>query len=71
MRVTIDIDARDLKQIQKLTRQNKKSPAISEALTEFIRLRQKRQFVERVLSGQTDYALTNQELEDQDVYETR
>ena len=71
MRVTIDIDAKDLKQIQKLTRQNKKSPAISEALTEFIRLRQKRQFVERVLSGQTDYASTNQELEDQDVYETR
>jgi len=71
MRVTIDIDAKDLKQIQKLTRQNKKSPAISEALTEFIRLRQKRQFVERVLSGQTDYASTNQELEDQDIYETR
>jgi Arc/MetJ family transcription regulator len=71
MRVTIDIDARALKQIQKLTRQNKKSPAISEALTEFIRLRQKRQFVERVLSGQTDYTLTNQQLEDQDVYETR
>jgi len=71
MRVTIEIPAKDLQQIQKLTDQKKKSPAVTRALSEFIRLHQKRRFLERVLSGRTDYALTNQQLEDQDVYEAR
>lgn len=71
MRVTIEIPAKDLQQIQKLTEQKKKSPAISRALSEFIRLHQKRQFLDRALSGQTDYGLTNEELEARDVYEAR
>jgi hypothetical protein len=71
MRVTIEIPSKDLKAIQKLTEQKKKSPAISCALSEFIRLHQKRQFLERALSGQTDYALTNEQLEEHDVYEAR
>lgn len=71
MRVTIEIPAKDLQEIQKLTAQKKKSPAICFALSEFMRLRQKRQFIERVLSGQTDYALTNEQLEQGDIYEAR
>ncbi len=71
MRVTIEVDASDLDKIQKLTGQKKKSPAISQALAEFVRQQQKRQFIERVLSGETDYALTNEELEARDVYEPR
>ena len=71
MRVTIDVDAQDLKQIQKITGQKKKSPAVAQALAEFIRLRQRRQFIERALSGKTDYPLTNDEIEGQDVYEAR
>jgi hypothetical protein len=69
MRVTIEVDASELKQIQKLTGQKKKSPAISQALSEFVRQQQKRQFIERALSGQTDYTLTNEELEARDNYE--
>ena len=69
MRVTIEIGAKDLNQIRKLTNLKKKSPAISRALSEFIRLRQKRQFIERALAGQTDYAVTNEQLEARDVYE--
>lgn len=71
MRVTVDIPARDLQEIQKLTAQKKKSPAINRALAEFISLRRKREFLARVMSGRTDYALTNQQLEAQDIYETR
>lgn len=71
MRVTIEIPAKDLQEIQKLTAQKKKSPAICLALSEFMRLRQKRQFLERVLAGQTDYALTNDQLEAGDLYEAR
>jgi Arc/MetJ family transcription regulator len=70
MRVTIDIDANDLVQIQRITGQKKKSPAISQALSDFVRQQQRRRFLERVLLGRTDYALTNDELEARDVYDT-
>ena len=60
-----------LRQIQKITGQKKKSPAIAQALSEFIRQQQRQNFIARVLSGGTDYALTNEQLEAQDVYEAR
>lgn len=69
MRITIDVDAGELKQIQKLTGQKKKSPAVSQALTEFLKLQQRQSFIERALAGGTDFALTNDELEARDVYE--
>jgi len=71
MRITFEIDAKDLKQIQKITGQKKKSPAISHALADFLRLRERQEFIEKALAGKTDYALTNEELESRDVYETR
>jgi len=71
MRITFEIDANDLKQIQKITGQKKKSPAISCALADFLQMRQRRAFIEKALAGQTDYPLTNEELETRDVYETR
>jgi hypothetical protein len=71
MRITVAIDANDLKQIQKITGQKKKAPAISHALADFLRMRERRTFIEKALAGQTDYALTNDELEARDVYETR
>lgn len=70
MRITIDIDASDLKQIQKTTGQKKKSPAISRALTEYLGMQEKKRFIEKVLTGQTDFSLTNEQLEARDVYET-
>ena len=71
MRITVDIDANDLKQIQKITGQKKKSPAVSQALADFLRMRERRGFIEKAQAGKTDYALTNEELEARDVYETR
>ncbi len=71
MRITVDIDVNNLRKIQQMTGKKKKSPAISQALSEFIRQQEKRRFVERALSGGTDYALTNNELEGRDVYEAR
>lgn len=70
MRITIDVDASDLKQIQKATGQKKKSPAVTQALTDYLRMHEKRRFIEKALAGETDYSLTNEELEAQDVYET-
>jgi hypothetical protein len=71
MRITFEIDANDLRQIQKMTGQSKKSPAISRALADYLQMRERRAFIERALAGRTDYPLTNEELEARDVYETR
>ncbi len=71
MRITFEIDANELKKIQKITGQKKKSPAISHALTDFLRMQERQEFIEKALAGKTDYALTNEELEARDVYETR
>ena len=70
MRITFEIDATDLKHIQKITGQKKKSPAINRALREFLRMQERRAFIDKALAGGTDYALTNEELESRDVYET-
>jgi len=71
MRITVDIEASELRRIQKVTGQKKMSPAVSRALSEFLKLQERQKFIERALSGQTDFALTNEELEAGDVYETR
>ena len=71
MRITIDVDATELKQIQKLTGEKKKSPAIAKALSRFLHQQHRQKFLERALSGQTDFSLTNEELEALDIYETR
>ena len=71
MRITLEIDAAELKQIQKATGLKKKSPAVSRALADFLKMQQRQQLIERALAGQTDFALTNEELEARDVYETR
>jgi Arc/MetJ family transcription regulator len=70
MRITIEMDANDLKEIQKITGQKKKSPAVSRALADYLRMRERSAFIEKALAGRTDYALTNEELEARDVYET-
>ena len=71
MRITFEIDANDLKQIQKITGQKKKSPAVAKALADYLQMRRRRAFIEKAMSGQTDYGMTNEELEALDVYETR
>jgi hypothetical protein len=71
MRITVDIEASELRRIQKVTGQKKMSPAVSQALSEFLKLQERQKFIERALSGQTDFALTNEELEARDVYEAR
>lgn len=69
MRITIDIAAGDLKQIQKLTGEKKKSPAVAQALADYLRQQQRQRFIERAINGQTHFSLTNEELEARDVYE--
>ena len=51
MRITFDIDANDLKKIQRITGQKKKSPAISRALADFLRSGKDRPSSKRRLPG--------------------
>jgi Arc/MetJ family transcription regulator len=69
MRITVEIDEKALRRIQKLTGQKKKSPAVTQAIQSFIRQQERRALVERALSGQTDFSLTNDDLEARDVDE--
>ena len=69
MRITVDIEAGQLRQIQKITGQRKKSPAVTQALARFLHQEARRRFLDQVLSGKTDYALTNEQLEARDVYD--
>jgi hypothetical protein len=71
MRITVDIDASELRRVQKITGQTKKSPAVSRALSEFLKMQERQKFIERALSGQTDFSSTNEELEARDLYEAR
>ena len=67
MRIAIEIDADRLRRIQTFTGQRKKSRAISRALAEYLDWQERREFVVRALSGNTDFSLTNDELEAFDV----
>jgi Arc/MetJ family transcription regulator len=71
MRITIELDANQLSHIQKITGKQKKSPAVIQALTDYLNWRRRHEFVERVLAGKTDFSLTNKELEARDIYEAR
>ena len=71
MRFTIEIGADDMSRIQKITGKKKKSPAVSQALTDFLKLRERQEFIGRVLAGKTDFPLSNEQLEARDHYETR
>ena len=63
MRVTVEIDEKKLASILKWTHQPKKSPAVSQALEEYLVQKERQAFLDRVMSGQTDYAATNDEVE--------
>ena len=63
MRITVDLDESDLTEVSRLTGIKKKSPAVALAIQEFIRQKERELFLKKVLAGETDYALSNDELE--------
>lgn len=67
MRLTVDIDEEVLNQAMRLTGEQKKGPAVSKAVNEFIRRQLSKEFGRRVMEGEfADYPLTNEELEELD-----
>ena len=69
MRITVDIEESQLRAVQEATGQRKKSPAIRQALEEFIAERKRKQFLCKVMEGRVDYTLTNDELEARGTYD--
>lgn len=70
MRITVDIDEQILREVQKLTGSKKKSPAVARALETYLRSERRRRLIEKVMSGQTDYPHTNEELEARSSYDS-
>jgi Arc/MetJ family transcription regulator len=69
MRITVELDGIELAKIQEATGISKKSPAVRRAVVEYLREREKQRFLNKVREGQTDYGLTNEELEAQARYD--
>jgi hypothetical protein len=63
MRLTIDVGEEDLKELMDLTGEKKKGPAVLKAALEFVRREKVREFTRRVMAGEFDYPVTNDELE--------
>lgn len=63
MRITIDIDEATLERVQKITGENKKSPAVSKAVEEFVRRKMAKEFGALLMEGAFDYPHTPEEIE--------
>ncbi len=70
MRLTVDIDEKDLAAIQKATGIRKKSPAVKKAAEEYLYALKRQEFLQRVCEGKTDYGMTNEELEAEGTYDS-
>ena len=63
MRITVDIDKATLRDLAQITGERKKSPAVAEAVTEFVNRRKAREFGRLLREGAFDYPATNDEIE--------
>jgi len=63
MRITVDIEDQKLDAVLKWTRQTKKSPAVAAAIDEFLEQKRRQAFLEKVLAGKTNYAMSNEKVE--------
>ncbi len=69
MRITVDIDAKDLARIQRVTGITKRSPAVRHVVKSYLQDMERKQFLRDVLDGKTDYSMTNDELEAMGTYD--
>jgi hypothetical protein len=70
MRITVELDATDLASVQQATGIRKRSPAIRQAIADYVKDLEKKRFLHRVTEGKSDYALSNEELESREAHDT-
>lgn len=63
MRVTVDIDDKVLDDLERITGEDKKSPAIAFAVSEYIKREKAKEFGRLLREGAFDYPATNDEIE--------
>jgi hypothetical protein len=63
MRITVDIAEDVLDDLSKITGEDKKSPAISKAVNEFVKRAKAKEFGKMLREGAFDFPMTNDELE--------
>lgn len=66
MRITVDIEEGMLKELVDITGEKKMSPAVSKAVTEFVKRKKAREFGRMLREGAIDYGTTNDEIEKSD-----
>ncbi|MGC9452238.1 MAG: type II toxin-antitoxin system VapB family antitoxin [Oceanipulchritudo sp.] len=66
MRITVDIERSTLAELQRITGKGKKSPAVAEAVNEYVKRHKARELGRLLREGAVDYPVTNEEIEEQD-----
>jgi hypothetical protein len=66
MRISVEIEESQLKELLRLTGESKMSPAVSKVVSEFINRKKAREFGRLLREGAFDYGATNGEVEAQD-----
>ena len=63
MRITVDIKDDILDELSKLTGEDKKSPAVAFAVSEYVKREKAKEFGKMLREGAFDYPATNDEIE--------
>ena len=63
MRITIDIDEAVLAEVEKITGEKKRSPAVAKIVEDFVKRTRAKEFGRRLREGAFDYPVTNEEIE--------
>ena len=69
MRISVDVDAKQIARIQNATGIRKKSPAVQRAVEGYLQAEERKRFLRKVLDGRSDYGLTNAQVEALGVYD--
>ena len=69
MRITVDLDEKDLASVQRATGIRKRSPAVRKAISDYVKDLDKKRFLHHVMEGKSDYAVSNAELEARDTHD--
>ena len=63
MRITVEIEDESLEELSRITGQDKKSPAVAFAVSEYIKREKAKEFGKLLREGAFDYPATNDEIE--------
>ncbi|HWB05245.1 MAG TPA: type II toxin-antitoxin system VapB family antitoxin [Verrucomicrobiales bacterium] len=63
MRITIEIEEAVLEEVEKITGEKKRSPAVAKIVEDFVKRTRAKEFGRRLREGAFDYPMTNEEVE--------